>query len=176
MNTPVESIPSPPTVREKLARHVREGRLLRSLLPLSVRAAEECHRKLSAPPNRQPEGVKPLAAVPQERVAIQPGSNATHDGQAAPAETPLAFRKQESNRMCGVSSRLLERLLAIGKFVGSQEMQPETIISGAYTAMSAAYSMEATRPAEIFVATMYLGVAMIHLIVPYQRKGDRPAS
>jgi hypothetical protein len=122
-----------------------------------------------------PEGVKPLVAVPQERVAIPPGSKAAHDSQAAPAEEPLMCRKQESNRMCGVSSRLIERLLAIGKFVGSQEIQPETIIGGAYTAMSAAYAMEATRLAEIFVATMYLGVAMIHLIIPYQQKGKRPA-
>ncbi len=122
-----------------------------------------------------PEGVKPLAAVPQQRAGIPPGSKAAHDSQAAPSEAPPAFRKQESNRMCGVSSRLLERLLAIGKFVGSKEMQPETIISGVYIAMSAAYAMEAARPAEIFVATMYLGVAMIYLIVSYQRKGDGPA-
>ena len=122
-----------------------------------------------------PEGTKPLVAVPQERAGIPPGTKAARDSQAAPAESPPAFRKHESNRMCGVSFQLRERLLAIGKFVGSQELQPETIISGAYTAMSAAYSMEATRPAEIFVATMYLGVAMIYLIAPYQRKGDRPA-
>jgi hypothetical protein len=122
-----------------------------------------------------PEGVKPLIAVPQERTVIPPGTKAAHDSQAAPTEAPPAFRKHESNRMCGVSSRLLERLLAVGKFVGSPELQPETIISGAYIAMSAAYLMEATRPTEIFVATMYLGVAMIHLIGPYQRKGDRRA-
>jgi hypothetical protein len=122
-----------------------------------------------------PEGVKPLAAVPQERAVIRPSTTAAHDGQAAPAEAAPAFRKHESNGMCGVSSRLLERLLAIGKFVGCQEMQHETIIGGAYTAMSAAYAMEATRPTEIFVATMYLGVAMIYLIVAYQRKGDRLA-
>jgi len=45
MSTPEEIIPPPPVVREKLARHIREGRLLRSLLRLSVRAAEERHRQ-----------------------------------------------------------------------------------------------------------------------------------
>jgi hypothetical protein len=52
MNMP-EMIPPPPVVREKLARHIREGRLLRSLLRLSVRAAEERHRQ--APHDRQSE-------------------------------------------------------------------------------------------------------------------------
>jgi predicted DNA-binding transcriptional regulator AlpA len=33
-----------------------------------------------------------------------------------PAEPPLAFRKHESARLCGISPRLLERLLAAGKF------------------------------------------------------------
>jgi hypothetical protein len=122
------------------------------------------------------EGVMPLVAVPQEWAVIPPGTKAEHDSTAAPADAAPAFRRHESIiRMPGVNFRLLERLLAFGKFVGCQEMQPETLIGGAYTAMSAAYAMEATRPTEIFVATMYLGVAMIYLIVPYQRKGDRPA-
>jgi hypothetical protein len=37
-------IPAPPEVRRRLAEHVREGRLLRSLYRLSVRAAEERQR------------------------------------------------------------------------------------------------------------------------------------
>jgi hypothetical protein len=37
-------IPSPPVVRDRLARNIREGRLLRALLRLSIRAAEERHR------------------------------------------------------------------------------------------------------------------------------------
>ena len=41
-------IPPPPVVRERLATHIREGRLLRSLLRLSVRAAEERHRQQGA--------------------------------------------------------------------------------------------------------------------------------
>jgi hypothetical protein len=38
-------IPPPPVVRERLARNIWEGRLLRSLLRLSLRAAEERHRQ-----------------------------------------------------------------------------------------------------------------------------------
>ncbi len=37
-------IPPPPVVRDRLARHYREGRILQSLLKLSIRAAEERHR------------------------------------------------------------------------------------------------------------------------------------
>lgn len=122
-----------------------------------------------------PKGVKPLVALALERTVIPPGSKAARDSQAAPAEALPAYRKHESNGPCGVSFRPLERLLAIGKFVGCQKMQPDTIISGAYTAMSAAHAMDAITPAEILVATMYLVLATIHLIVPYQRKGDRPA-
>ncbi len=40
-----ELIPPPPVVREKLARHIAEGRLLRDLLRLSVRAAEHQHQQ-----------------------------------------------------------------------------------------------------------------------------------
>jgi hypothetical protein len=54
MSMSKELIPPPPIVREKLARHIRQGRLLRALLRLSVRAAEERHRQ---PPAPQPEGV-----------------------------------------------------------------------------------------------------------------------
>jgi predicted DNA-binding transcriptional regulator AlpA len=36
--------------------------------------------------------------------------------QAPPTEPPLAFRKAEGARLCGISPRLLERLLAAGKF------------------------------------------------------------
>ena len=37
-------IPPPPVVREKLAKHIREGRLLRALLRLSIRASQERFR------------------------------------------------------------------------------------------------------------------------------------
>jgi hypothetical protein len=36
--------------------------------------------------------------------------------KAPPAEPPLAFRKAEAARLCGISPRLVERLLAAGKF------------------------------------------------------------
>ena len=41
MNEDPPLIPPPPVVRKHLARHIREGRLLRSLYRLSVRASEE---------------------------------------------------------------------------------------------------------------------------------------
>jgi hypothetical protein len=41
MSEPEKLIPSPPVVRDRLARNIRERRLLRSLLRLSVRASEE---------------------------------------------------------------------------------------------------------------------------------------
>jgi hypothetical protein len=41
-------IPPPPVVREKLAANYREARLLRSLLRVSLAAAEERHREASA--------------------------------------------------------------------------------------------------------------------------------
>jgi hypothetical protein len=50
-----ELIPPPPIVRERLATHIREGRILRSLLRLSVRAAEERHRQAQEP---QPEAAR----------------------------------------------------------------------------------------------------------------------
>lgn len=46
-------IPAPPVVRAKLARNIREGELLRALLKLAIRAAEERHRIAEAP---RPEG------------------------------------------------------------------------------------------------------------------------
>jgi hypothetical protein len=41
MQHPIVLIPPPPVVREHLARNLRENRLLRSLLRVSERAAEE---------------------------------------------------------------------------------------------------------------------------------------
>lgn len=49
-------------------------------------------------------------------------------------------------------------------------MVPETMISGAYTAMSAAHAVHAASSEDIFMAVMYLGVALIYLIAPYLRK------
>lgn len=44
-------IPPPPVVRDRLARNIRERRLLRSLLRLAVRAVEE--PRLATPDPRQ---------------------------------------------------------------------------------------------------------------------------
>jgi hypothetical protein len=43
-------------------------------------------------------------------------TDALADLKAPPAEPPLAFRKAESARLVGIIPRLLERLLAAGKF------------------------------------------------------------
>jgi hypothetical protein len=45
MKTLSDLIPPAPTIREQLARNLRERRLLRSLLNLSIRAAEERQRQ-----------------------------------------------------------------------------------------------------------------------------------
>jgi len=45
MSDPDKLIPPPPVVRDSLARNIRERRLLRSLLRLSVRASEERHQQ-----------------------------------------------------------------------------------------------------------------------------------
>jgi hypothetical protein len=47
MSTHKDLIPPPPVLREKLAQHAREGRLLRALLRLSESAAELRHRQPS---------------------------------------------------------------------------------------------------------------------------------
>lgn len=51
-----ELIPPPPVVRERLAACLRQTSLLRRLLRLSVRAAEERHRQSQHP---QPAGRRP---------------------------------------------------------------------------------------------------------------------
>jgi hypothetical protein len=55
-----ELIPAPPVVRKRLAHHLREGRLLRALLRLSVRADEERDR---------PRNECPSETVAREQVA-----------------------------------------------------------------------------------------------------------
>jgi hypothetical protein len=58
-----ELIPPPPLVRERLAASLRQTNLLRRLLRLSVRAAEERQRRIPAPPHRQPEAARPGGAA-----------------------------------------------------------------------------------------------------------------
>jgi hypothetical protein len=50
MNESQELIPPPAVVRERLARNVREGRLLQSLLRLSLRAAQDRRQEQPAWP------------------------------------------------------------------------------------------------------------------------------
>lgn len=47
-------IPPPPVLREKLARNLREARILRGLLRLSIKAAENDNRE--SPPSPQLQG------------------------------------------------------------------------------------------------------------------------
>ncbi len=54
-----EVIPPPPVVRDALARRLREAALLRRLLRLSMSAAEERHRRISAGFDHQPEAARP---------------------------------------------------------------------------------------------------------------------
>jgi hypothetical protein len=54
MQTSDDLIPRPPTVRERLARAVREARLLRRQLRVSVAAAEERHRETASEPRHEP--------------------------------------------------------------------------------------------------------------------------
>lgn len=54
-----ELIPPPPVVRERLAASLRQANLLRRLLRLSVRAAEERQRPALTAPERQPEADRP---------------------------------------------------------------------------------------------------------------------
>ena len=62
-----------------------------------------------------------MADALRELVDILPGLKAALEYEATkrpapPVEPPLAYRKQQSANMCGISARLLERLLAAGKF------------------------------------------------------------
>jgi hypothetical protein len=59
-----ELIPAPPVVREELAASLRQTNLLRRLLRLSVRAAEERQRQTVAPAAPQPEAARPEEVAP----------------------------------------------------------------------------------------------------------------
>jgi hypothetical protein len=56
MQTIDDLIPRPPTVRERLACALREARLLRRQLRVSVAAAEERHRQTTSEPHHQAAG------------------------------------------------------------------------------------------------------------------------
>jgi hypothetical protein len=59
MSECTELIPPPPVVREELAACLRQTSLLRRLLRLSVRAAEERQRRTVTLNDRQPEASRP---------------------------------------------------------------------------------------------------------------------
>jgi hypothetical protein len=56
MHTSDELIPRPPAVRERLARALREARLLRRQLRVSIAAAEERHRENASEPRHEIAG------------------------------------------------------------------------------------------------------------------------
>jgi hypothetical protein len=56
METSDDLIPRPPAVRERLARALREARLLRRQLRVSVAAAEERHRETASEPHHEATG------------------------------------------------------------------------------------------------------------------------
>jgi hypothetical protein len=56
MSEPDKLIAPPPIVRDRLARNIKERRLLRALLRLSVRAAEECRREGPEVPRHEADG------------------------------------------------------------------------------------------------------------------------
>jgi hypothetical protein len=62
MTTTDELIPRPPVVRDRLARTLRETRLLRRLLRLSIDAAEERQRRTADPAARQTQAARPGGA------------------------------------------------------------------------------------------------------------------
>jgi hypothetical protein len=62
MSANEELIPEPPILREKLAQHVQDGRMLRALLKLSLRRAQEQQRRQSQ--DRQPHSADRREAVP----------------------------------------------------------------------------------------------------------------
>jgi hypothetical protein len=56
MSTSEELIPRPTVIRERLARSLRETKLLKRLLRLSVEAAEERHQESASVPRQETAG------------------------------------------------------------------------------------------------------------------------
>jgi hypothetical protein len=51
-------------------------------------------------------------------------------------------------------------------------MKPDALVGAAYIAMSVAHATLSPNPREIFVAAMYLAIAVIHLVAPYFPEDD----
>jgi hypothetical protein len=62
-----------------------------------------------------PPGIVPLSEALARLVDVLPGLKAALDRQADPRPEPLVYRKADAARLCGMSVRLWERLLAAGK-------------------------------------------------------------
>jgi hypothetical protein len=62
-----------------------------------------------------PPGIVTLAEALARLVDILPGLKAALERQADPRPEPLAYRKPDAAKMCGMSIRLWERLLSAGK-------------------------------------------------------------
>ncbi len=74
------------------------------------------HLTLPTPADKDlPEKVTTLADALRELVGILPGLRLALERTARPIE-PLAYRKEQSAKLCGISVRLLERLASAGKF------------------------------------------------------------
>ena len=54
--------------------------------------------------------------APELALVLAKLTDALASPKAPPAESPLAYRKAEAARLVGISPRLVERLLAAGKF------------------------------------------------------------
>ena len=89
MQTNEELIPRPPVVRERLARSLRETRLLKRLLRLSVEAAQE-----KQPPSAPlPEAARPGGRPMSKRQRPRPEAGGAvgesrHDHPTAPCPRP----------------------------------------------------------------------------------------
>jgi hypothetical protein len=75
----------------------------------------------SGPPSQDPaaanlpEGVRTLAEILEKLADTLPGLKAALDRQADCRPEPLVYRKADAAAMCGMSTRLWERLLSAGK-------------------------------------------------------------
>jgi hypothetical protein len=82
------------------------------------------HSTMPVQSNEEPEpqvfGLPPGVVTLQESLAelarVLPRLKAALDHAARPAEPAVAYRKKQSARLLGICPRLLERLLAAGKF------------------------------------------------------------
>jgi hypothetical protein len=63
-----------------------------------------------------PPGVVAIGQALHELAETLPALRAIIELHARPAESPVAYRKEQAARLLGVSPRLIERLLAAGRF------------------------------------------------------------